>query len=115
MEAFDFNKNINEANALFEMANLLPKRTGLKYTIWYGAKVPKHRPRIKVDLKDNNSVTICLDNYEVKGNVDKISQHDLNDIFRWLELNREVIIQYWEEAHTGTIDNGDVIDRIVKI
>jgi hypothetical protein len=35
---------------MFYIANLPPGRTGLDCQIWYSAKTPKHRPRIKVDI-----------------------------------------------------------------
>lgn len=113
----DFTKDteLSDEDMLFEMANLLPKRTGLKYTVWYSAKVERHKPRIKVDLGDNRSITIQIESHLTRGDLDKIGQKDLDDILRWLDLNKEILLKYWYEAHNGTIDNGDVMDNIVKV
>ena len=100
---------------LFEMANLPPKRTGLKYQIWYSAKVEKHKPRIKVDLGDNNSISIQIEDHKIIGATDKISSKELENTLEWIDINKEILLKYWHEAHTGSIDNGDVIENIKKI
>lgn len=100
---------------MFEMANLLPKRTGLKYVIWYGPMIPKHKPRIKVMLGDDKEISIQIEDHEVIGDSNKISASDLNDIFKWIDMNKEILLKYLNEAHKGTIDNGDVIDNIKKL
>ena len=69
------------------MANLPPCRTGLKYQIWYSAKVEKHKPRIKVDLGDNNYISIQIEYHKIIGSTNKISSKDLQDIFAWIDIN----------------------------
>lgn len=102
-------------DAMFEMANLPPRRTGLKYQIWYSAKVEKHKPRIKVDLGDGKCISIQIEDHKVIGATNKISSRDLDDIFTWIDLNKEILITYWNDAHTGSIDNGDVIEKVKKL
>ena len=41
--------DLSEDALIFEMANLLPCRTGLKYQVWYSANYKGQKPRIKVD------------------------------------------------------------------
>ncbi len=72
--------NLFDQEMMFEMANLPPKRTGLKYQIWYSAKIEKHKPRIKVDLGDGKALSIQIEDHKVIGAVDKISSKDLNNI-----------------------------------
>lgn len=107
--------NISEQDMMFEMANLPPKRTGLKYQIWYSTKIEKHKPRIKVDLGDGKALSIQIEDHKVIGAVDKISSKDLNNILKWIDMNKELLLKYWNDAHSGTIDNGDVIDNVKKI
>ena len=106
--------NLFDQEMMFEMANLPPKRTGLKYQIWYSAKIEKHKPRIKVDLGDGKALSIQIEDHKVIGAVDKISSKDLNNILKWIDMNKELLLKYWNDAHLGTIDNGDVIDNVKK-
>lgn len=97
------------------MANLLPKRTGLAYNIWYGPKEPRHKPRVKVSIGNGKELSIEIESHEVLGDVNKIDKSELTKIFEWLDLNRDILLRYWNEARNGTIDNGDVIDKLKKV
>ena len=114
-DSFDeqFRYEASEDEMMFEMANLLPKRTGLKYQIWYSAKVPGYNPIIKVDLNDGFSLSIQIETHEVKGAVDKIQSKDLKKIFKWIELNEDVLLRYWNEAYEGKIDTAEM-DTLLK-
>lgn len=98
-----------------DMANLLPKRTGLPYTIWYGTKESRHRPRVKVSIGNGKELSIEIESHKVLGDVNKIDKSELTKIFEWLDLNRNILLRYWSEARNGTIDNGDVIDNLKKV
>lgn len=107
--------NLSEDEMMFEMANLLPSRTGLKYQIWYSAKVEKHKPRIKVDLGDGKALSIQIEDHKVKGATDKISSKDLNDIFRWIDINKDALLRYWNEASEGKIDTFEMSKLLKSI
>jgi hypothetical protein len=89
-----------EGEALFEMANLSPKRTGLPFVVWISPKagVP-HDVRVKVSQgpkvhpSELISVAIRPDVRVVGG---ELSAHDLSLLRESVELNRDVIIKYWE-------------------
>lgn len=98
-----------------DMANLLPKRTGLPYTIWYGPKESRHRPRVKVSIGNGKELSIEIESHKVLGDVNKIDKSELTKIFEWLDLNRNILLRYWNEARNGTIDNGDIIDNLKKV
>ena len=98
-----------------DMANLLPKRTGLPYTIWYGPKESRHRPIVKVSIGNGKELSIEIESHKVLGDVNKIDKSELTKIFEWLDLNRNILLRYWNEARNGTIDNGDVIDNLKKV
>lgn len=96
------------------MANLPPKRTGLPYQIWYSAQEPRHKPRIKVDLPDGRNLSIEIESHKVTGPLKKISSTDLNKILEWMDLNKEILLKYWNGARSGSIDNGDVLNELKK-
>ena len=107
--------NCKKLYRVCDMANLLPKRTGLPYTIWYGPKESRHRPRVKVSIGNGKELSIEIESHKVLGGVNKIDKSELTKIFEWLDLNRNILLRYWNEARNGTIDNGDVIDNLKKV
>ena len=100
---------------IFDMANLLPKHTGLAYTIWYGPKEPRHKPRVKVSIGNGKELSIEIESHKVLGDVNKIDKSELTKIFEWLDLNRNILLRYWNEARDGKIDNIDVFENLMKV
>jgi len=101
MKTFSEFVSTPESEGLFEMANLSPKRTGLPFVVWISPKagVP-HDVRVKiskgpkVNPTELISVAIRPDVHVVgSGNVDAL---DLALLKKWLALNQEVIIKYWD-------------------
>jgi hypothetical protein len=89
------------SDGLFEMANLPPRRTGLPFVAWISPKagVPRDaRVRIsngpKVHPSELISVAIRPEVREVGSK--KMSAHDLALLKKWVEANRDVIVQYWD-------------------
>jgi hypothetical protein len=41
----------------------------------------------------------------------RLSQDELNLLFRWVELNRDVLIRHWN----GETDSGDIIEAVKPI
>lgn len=107
--------NYKKLSRIFDMANLLPKRTGLPYIVWYGPKEPRHKPRVKVSLDNGKELSIEIVSHKVVGDIDKISKAELNKIFKWLDLNKTILLKYLNEARDGTIDNGDVLENLKKV
>ena len=105
---------VSEEDIMFLMSNLSPKNTGLKYPIWYSARIENQEPSIKVDLKNGKSIQVSLLDKKATGDVDSISSEDLNDISKWIDLNGELLLKYWDGAHKGIIDSNDVAEQIVK-
>jgi len=90
-----------EGDSLFEMANLSPKRTGLPFVVWISPKAgAPHDVRVKVSKgprvhpSELVSVTVRPDVQVVGGG--KVAAHDLDLLRKWIALNREVIVKYWE-------------------
>ncbi len=82
------------------MASLSPKRTGLPFVVWISPKAgapPDDRVKVSpgpaVLRSDLVSVAIRPDVRVVGG---KMTGTDLALLQKWVELNRDVIIKYWE-------------------
>ena len=89
-----------EDDALFELANLSPQRTGLPFVVWISPKAgAPNDVRVKVSegpkvhRSELISVAIRPDVRVVAG---EMSAHDLAILREWVELNRDVIIKYWD-------------------
>ena len=107
------NNDLSEDDLMFEMSNLFPCITGLKYQVWYSAYSHGSQPRIKVDMPDGKSVYIQIENHEVKGEVDKITSQELQRLFDWIDLNKNALLKYWNEAPAGKIDT-EVMNNLLK-
>ena len=96
----------------FEMANLFPKHTGLPFVVWISYKGgAQHDVRVKVSPGPKatragmTSVAIRPKVRVVEGSM---SAGELASLTKWIELNREVLLKYWE----GEIDTKDALDTI---
>jgi hypothetical protein len=90
-----------ESEGLFEMANLSPKRTGLPFVVWISPKAgAPHDVRVKISKgpkvhpAELISVAIRPNVHVVGGG--NLSAHDLDLLKEWIDLNREVILRYWD-------------------
>jgi len=101
-----------ESEGLFEMANLFPRHTGLPFVVWISYKGgAKHDVRVKVSHgpkalpSEMVSVAMRPHVHVVEG---KLNASDLALLTKWIELNHDVLLKYWE----GEIDTKDAIDAI---
>ena len=104
-----------ESEGLFEIANLFSKHTGLPFVVWISYKgSAQHDVRVKVSPGPNalpsqmTSVAIRPKVHVVEG---KMSANHLALLMKWIELNRDVLVRYWD----GDIDTKDAIDAIRPI
>ena len=100
------------SEAPFEMANLFPRHTGLPFVVWISFRGgAQHDVRVKVSPGpkampyEMTSVAIRPEVRVVEG---ELSGPDLALLTRWIELNRDTLLHYWE----GDIDTKDAIDAI---
>ncbi|MBV9033855.1 MAG: DUF4160 domain-containing protein [Acidobacteriaceae bacterium] len=89
-----------DSELLFEMANLSPKRTGLPFVVWISPRGnARHDVRVKVSPGPRAvpsgmvSVAIRPDVHVVEG---EMKAGDLTLLGKWVSLNRDVLIRYWE-------------------
>lgn len=92
-----------EGQAGFEMANLRPERTGLPFVVFISQRGgARHDVRLKVApsarVRPSEMITVALrpSVRVVKGRLDP---RDLDLLRQWIDLNRGVLIDYWD----GTI------------
>jgi hypothetical protein len=90
-----------ETDDLFEMANLSPKRTGLPFVVWISPKGgAPHDVRVKVSrgpkAKSGEFISVALrPELRVVGG-GELSAEELDLLRRWVALNWNVILDYWE-------------------
>src|SRR6266852_3654829 len=89
-----------QGQALFDMANLRPERTGLPFVVFISQKGgARHDVRVKIaraaKVRSSEMVTVALRPSVriVKGTLDP---RDLALLMRWIELNKDVLIAYWD-------------------
>lgn len=99
----------------FDMANLGQKHTGLPFVVWISVRGgARHDVRVKVsrNLKATPSELISVAmRPEVRVIDGEMSGSDLALLGQWIELNRDVIIRYWNSE----IDTMDALQAIRSI
>jgi hypothetical protein len=103
-----------EPEDLFEMANLCPDTTGLPMTVWISPRGnARHDVRIKVNMTRGNQMN-TVDRAVVglrptPGVIaGQLSPVDVQAVFRWMTLNADALIAYWE----GQIDTARMIQAL---
>jgi hypothetical protein len=95
-----------DIDALFEMANLYPRTTGLPMTVWVSPRGnARHDVRVKVNMTHGNQMTV--DNTAVVAVrpsphtiAGRLSLDDEKAVSAWIALNEAAIVAYWD----GDID-----------
>jgi hypothetical protein len=110
-----FTKKIHEM--IWAMANIRPEETGLPMVIWIKPKGnEKHGPRIKVQKEHGEKanegqwVTVTIeDNPKIIG--DKLSTEDMKLVKKFINLNRDTLLQIWND----TISLSKAINKFIKV
>ncbi len=97
-----------QGQALFDMANLRPERTGLPFVVFISQKGgARHDVRVKVAagprVRPSEMVTVAL-RPSVRIVRGKLDPADLALLRQWIELNREVLVKYRDGAIEYTED-----------
>jgi hypothetical protein len=104
----------SEAEAPYEMVNLVPRLTGLPMTIWASPRgQARHDVRIKVNqthgrqmiIRDAISVAVRPVPRVVAGT---LSPADRQAVFQWVALNEGALVDYWEFR----IDTDELLQRL---
>lgn len=100
---------LNQSMPMFEMANLMPRSTGVGYVMHFGEVGGQHGPRIKVsntpgkfNTGSNFSLSVSKEPEVMTppGSVG-ISQGELNKIVYWMQINYDDLMLLWEIHETG--------------
>ena len=103
---------------LFEMANITQDDTGLPVVVYISPKNANHGPRIKVqkDYSTNISTDFFAisieDKPKVIGNIGKIQATDIELVIKWILLNKELLLDYWNQKENST---KKVLNNLKKI
>src|SRR4051812_37186854 len=102
----------------FDMANLSPTLTGLPMVVWISERGrARHDARVKVSQihgrKAHPDQTVSV---SVRPTVETVAgstldPRDLALVRRWIELNRDALLAYWE----GDALTDEVIGRLVPV
>jgi hypothetical protein len=94
--------------ALFEMANLRPERTGLPFVVFISQKGEAgHDVRVKLargaKVRRSEMITVAVRPTPriVQG---KLNTPELELVQRWIELNLDVLVNYWNSDIEYTED-----------
>ena len=106
-----------DTDELFEMANLVPRTTGLPMTIWVSPRGnARHDVRVKVNIIHGDQMNIA--NTAVVGVrptphiiAGRLSSDDQRVVFEWISLNTAAIIEYWD-GRIDTIELGQLLKRL---
>lgn len=107
--------DIHEIDAFVLLSNLGPKHTGLPFVVWISVRGnAQHDVRVNVSrsLKaiadEMISVGIRPEVHVIAG---EMSGRDLALLRKWIDLNRDVIMRYWNSE----IDTVDALEAIRSI
>ena len=108
----------DEADDLFDMANLSPTLTGLPMIVWISERGrARHDARMKVSLlhgrraHPNRTASVSVrPTVEVIAGPE-LDRRDMELVRRWIEINREAIVAYWN----GDLLTDEVIARLKPV
>ena len=88
-----------EGQATYQMANLRPERTGLPFVVFISQKGgARHDVRVKVArvprVRPSEMVTVAL-RPSVRVVRGRLDPHDLALLRQWIDINEQVLIDYW--------------------
>jgi hypothetical protein len=96
------------------MANLRPEATGLPFVVFISQKGgARHDVRVKVargaKVRPSEMVTVAV-RPAVRVVRGRLDPQDLDLLTRWIELNRDVLIDYWD----GVIEYTEEAIRAIR-
>ena len=109
---------LEHENDFFEMANLPPDFTGLPMVVWVSERGhSRHDVLVKVSLTNGRRASPDrMTSVSVRPTVEVVAGEalpaaDLGLVRKWVELNRDTIIGYWN----GTLFTNEMIAKIRSI
>jgi hypothetical protein len=119
MAVNDIDADTAAGQALFDMANLRPERTGLPFVVFVSQKGgARHDVRIKlaraprVRAPEMITVAVRPEPRVIRG---RLGGREFDLVRQWIELNRDVLVRYWNGAIEYTEDMMDAIKPLPEI
>jgi len=105
----------SNGDLFFDIANIYPKHTGLPFVVWISVKGgARHDARVKVSLhpraQPDELISVAI-RPEIRVVEGSMSQEHLAALAEWIELNREMLLNYWN----GDIDTVDAVSMMQKV
>ena len=104
MHAIEQPAGVQDEEDFFDMANLPPEVTGLPMVVWVSQRRrSRHDPRVKVSLVHGRGMNVDqTTSVSVRPSVTVVAgpplaKDDLEAVARWIDRNRETIIDFWQE------------------
>jgi len=118
-ELNEYKYNLFTDDELLEMANASDKVTGIKnVVIWMGPSPAQHGHRIKVSnvpnsFQTDDCFTITIPDFKIIGKPNKslITNKKLEQIIKFVKINRENIILYSDKK----MDTLDFLNSLIKV
>jgi hypothetical protein len=96
----------------FHMANVRPERSGLPFMVFISEKGGARRD-VRVKVSPGPRVREFIATVSVRPEVNviegRMAAHDLAKLRTWIELNRDVIVRYWDGDILYTEDALDAL------
>jgi hypothetical protein len=96
------------------MANVHPRRSGLPFVVYISEKQGRHDARVKV--AEGTRAPPFVASVSVRPEIEivagELSAGDFDLVRRWIELNRDVIIGYWDRTIEDTAEALDALKTI---
>jgi hypothetical protein len=90
----------NDSDLLFEMANLNPKKIGLPFVVWISPRGnASHDVRLKVSSGPKaipSEMISVATRPEVRVIEGAMKPSDLDLLRKWVDLDRDVLVGYWD-------------------
>jgi len=108
--------DLDQDEDFFLMSNVHPKDTGLPFFVWFSEKQGRHDVRVKVaeGPRAQPHVATLSVRSEVKILDGDLNSRDFELVRQWIELNRDVIIGYWDRTIESTKDALEALQPLPK-
>lgn len=105
----------SESEVLNEMANLSQIKTGINTRIYISSKEGQYGPRIKVYNSSNDeSFSLSIEDTPrvLVSNPNIVSNKIFKQSIRWVHINKEILLYYWQHPEMYT---DDLLEKIQKV
>lgn len=117
-------EELNE-ELLLEMSNIASRRTGLASVVWLddaassrSIQHSKYRFKYGNDIRSAVSITFYSSPVTIKdvvGNAKEAGVKDISKVIKWVNLNRDILIKYYDTVNHNDYDLSDFISEMIPI